>query len=99
MGKICNCNSNDWWWVQAAAWLQIAPHKSSSAIPADPLLHRFHEVLGVYGSALKELIHEEFGDGIMSAVDFSISVERQPNPGGDRVNIVWNGKFLPYRSF
>ncbi|KAI1704492.1 cyanate hydratase [Ditylenchus destructor] len=81
------------------AWLQIAPHKGSNDIPSDPLLYRFYEAIGVYGPALKELIHEEFGDGIMSAIDFTIDMEREPNEAGDRVKIVWNGKFLPYKKF
>lgn len=57
------------------------------------------QALGVYGPALKELIHEEFGDGIMSAIDFTVSMEREPNPAGDRVKLTWSGKFLPYKEF
>lgn len=57
------------------------------------------QALGVYGSALKEIIHEEFGDGIMSAIDFSIKVEREHDPAGDRCKLIWSGKFLPYKEF
>lgn len=57
------------------------------------------QALGVYGPALKELIHEEFGDGIMSAIDFTVKMERESDPGGDRVKLTWSGKFLPYKEF
>lgn len=53
----------------------------------------------MYGPALKEVIHEEFGDGVVSAIDFSVKVEREPNPAGDRVRLTWSGKFLPYKNF
>ncbi len=66
-------------------------------IPADPTLYRFYEALGVYGMALRALIHEEFGDGIMSAINFNIELRRVPDPDGDRVEVVLNGKFLPYQ--
>jgi len=66
-------------------------------VPADPTLYRFYEALGVYGPALRALIHEEFGDGIMSAINFNIDLRRVPHPGGDRVEVVLNGKFLPYQ--
>jgi len=59
--------------------------------------YRFHEALHVYGEAMKELIHEEFGDGIMSAINFSMTVDRRPDPGGDRVVVTFDGKFLPYQ--
>lgn len=68
-------------------------------VPTDPLLYRFHEITQVYGAALKELIHEEFGDGIMSAIDFTCTVERVADPAGDRVQVTYNGKFLPYKGF
>ncbi|KAI6178465.1 Cyanate hydratase [Aphelenchoides besseyi] len=84
---------------ECVAWLQIAPYKGSNTIPSDPCLYRFYEAIGVYGPALKELIHEEFGDGIMSAIDFSVHMEREPNPMGDRVKLTWSGKFLPYKKF
>lgn len=85
---------------EAFLWLQQSPSKGTlSSIPTDPCLYRFHEAMSIYGPALKELIHEEFGDGIMSAVDFTVKLAREENPAGDRVNINWSGKFLPYKSF
>ena len=68
-------------------------------IPTDPLLYRFHEILQVYGLPLKDVIQEKFGDGIMSAIDFTLTVERQADPRGDRVVVTMNGKFLPYRKW
>ncbi|MEW5424722.1 cyanase [Amorphus sp. 3PC139-8] len=65
--------------------------------PTDPTLYRFYEAMLVFGPTMKEYIHEEFGDGIMSAIDFDLEVERQPDPKGDRVRIVMSGKFLPYK--
>ena len=62
----------------------------------DPTIYRFHEALTIYGPAIKELIHEEFGDGIMSAVNFRVTIERRPHPGGDRVVVTFDGKFLDY---
>ena len=77
--------------------LQACPYKTwDSAVPQDPLIYRFYEVIGVYGDTLKELIHEKFGDGIMSAIDFRMSVDKEENPKGDRVVVTLNGKFLPY---
>jgi cyanate lyase len=67
-----------------------------TAVPTDPTIYRFYEVLQVYGGAIKELIHEEFGDGIMSAINFSVDVEKKSNPAGDRVVVTLDGKFLPY---
>ncbi|CAD5207322.1 unnamed protein product [Bursaphelenchus okinawaensis] len=84
---------------QCLPWLQTVPYKSQPGIPSDPALYRLYEALGVYGPAMKELIHEEFGDGIMSAIDFKFNVEREPDPNGDRVKIIWSGKFLPYQRF
>jgi cyanate lyase len=66
-------------------------------VPTDPLLYRFYEILQVYGLTIKDLIHEKFGDGIMSAIDFSMHIAKQPDPAGDRVVITMNGKFLPYK--
>lgn len=82
-------------------WLQVVPSKGSlpTAVPADPLLYRLYEIVSVYGSTIKELVHEEFGDGIMSAIDFSMDIQRQPDPKGDRVKIVLSGKFLPYLQY
>lgn len=84
---------------EAVAWLQIVPSKGSGGIPTDPLLYRLYEIVSVYGGSIKELIHEEFGDGIMSAIDFSLDIQREPDPKGDRVNMVMSGKFLPYKSY
>jgi cyanate lyase len=67
-----------------------------TAVPTDPTIYRFYEVLQVYGPAIKELIHEQFGDGIMSAINFSVNVEKKPHPAGDRVVVTLDGKFLPY---
>ncbi|MCW2685690.1 MAG: cyanase [Mycobacterium sp.] len=67
-----------------------------TAVPTDPTIYRFYEALQVYGGALKELIHEQFGDGIMSAINFSIELEKKPHPAGDRVVVTFDGKFLPY---
>ena len=67
-----------------------------TAVPTDPTIYRFYEVLQVYGGAIKELIHEQFGDGIMSAINFSIELEKKPHPAGDRVVVTLDGKFLPY---
>jgi cyanate lyase len=69
------------------------------AVPTDPLIYRLYEVVGVYGDTLKEVIQEKFGDGIMSAIDFSMDVEKQEDPKGDRVVLTLNGKFLPYKSW
>jgi cyanate lyase len=67
------------------------------AVPTDPTIYRFYEIVQVYGTTLKDLIHEEFGDGIMSAIDFDLDLTRQPDPNGDRVRIVMTGKFLKYK--
>jgi cyanate lyase len=67
------------------------------APPTDPTLYRFYEAFMVFGPAMKAFIHEEFGDGIMSAIDFDLAMERQPDPKGDRIRITMSGKFLPYK--
>ena len=86
---------------EAIAWLQIVPYKGSlpTEVPTDPLIYRWYELVSVYGTTLKELIHEEFGDGIMSAIDFSMDLQRENDPKGDRVSVVMSGKFLPYKSY
>jgi cyanate lyase len=86
---------------EARAWLEEVPYKGSlpSAVPSDPLIYRFYELVNVYGTTFKALIHEEFGDGIMSAIDFKMDLRREPNPAGDRVSIVMSGKFLPYKMY
>ena len=68
-----------------------------TTVPTDPTIYRFYEVLQVYGGAIKELIHEQFGDGIMSAINFRLDVRREPDPGGDRVIVTLDGKFLAYQ--
>jgi cyanate lyase len=82
-------------------WLQVVPYKGSlpTQVPTDPLIYRWYEIVSVYGTTIKELIHEEFGDGIMSAIDFSMDIQREANPNGDRVNVVLSGKFLPYKQY
>ncbi|CAN5855251.1 cyanase [soil metagenome] len=82
-------------------WLQVVPYKGSlpTAVPTDPLIYRWYELVNVYGTTIKELIHEEFGDGIMSAIDFSMDIQRKGDPKGDRVNVVLSGKFLPYKTY
>ena len=76
------------------------PTKSwESSVPQDPLIYRLYEVVGVYGDTLKEVIQEKFGDGIMSAIDFTMDVDKEENPKGDRVIITMNGKFLPYKAW
>ena len=86
---------------EAERWLQVVPYKGSlpTAVPTDPLIYRFYELISVYGTTFKALIHEEFGDGIMSAIDFKMDMTREANPNGDRVNIVMSGKFLPYKTY
>ena len=82
-------------------WLQVVPYKGSlaTAVPTDPLIYRWYEMVNVYGTTIKELIHEEFGDGIMSAIDFSMDIQRLEDPKGDRVRVVLSGKFLPYKTY
>ena len=81
--------------------LQEIPYRGSlpTAVPTDPLIYRFYELVQVYGTTWKELIQEEFGDGIMSAIDFDMAIERQPDPNGDRVKLTLSGKFLPYKEY
>jgi cyanate lyase len=83
------------------ALLQTIPMRGSldQSPPVDPTIYRFHELIQVYGTTWKELIHEEFGDGIMSAIDFEMALERLPDPKGDRVKLTMHGKFLPYRKY
>lgn len=69
------------------------------AVPTDPLIYRLYEIVGVYGETLKQVIQERFGDGIMSAIDFSMEVDKIEDPKGDRVLLTLNGKFLPYKSW
>ncbi len=84
-----------------AAELTEIPYRGSlpSAVPTDPLIYRFYELIQVYGTTFKALIQEEFGDGIMSAIDFDMQLERLPDPKGDRVKLTMSGKFLPYKRY
>lgn len=86
---------------EAVLLLQAVPCKGSlpTAVPTDPLIYRWYEIVNVYGTTIKELIHEEFGDGIMSAIDFKMDLAREANPAGDRVSITMSGKFLPYKTY
>jgi len=79
--------------------LNEVPNRGSPMPPTDPLIYRFYELVMVNGPAWKALIEEEFGDGIMSAIDFDMEIERLPNPKGDRVKITMSGKFLPYKYY
>jgi cyanate lyase len=81
--------------------LTAIPYRGSlpTQIPTDPLIYRFYELVAVYGTTWKEMIHEEFGDGIMSAIDFDMTLERQPDQKGDRVRMVLSGKFLSYKRY
>ena len=81
--------------------LQEVPYRGSlpSAPPTDPLIYRFYELVSVYGTTWKELIQEEFGDGIMSAIDFDMTIERQSDQKGDRVKVTMSGKFLQYKEY
>jgi cyanate lyase len=87
--------------AEAVTLLQVPPSKGSlgTTISTDPLIYRFHEIVSVYGTTFKELIHEKFGDGIMSAIDFEMMIDKLPDPKGDRVKITMHGKFLAYRKW
>ena len=87
---------------EVAEALTEYPMKGQSlgqTIPTDPLIYRFYEVMQVYGTSVKDIVHEKFGDGIMSAIDFKIDVSKEADPKGDRVVITMNGKFLPYKAW
>ena len=86
---------------EVAESLQEIPTKGSlsTTVPVDPLIYRFHEVTQVYGTAIKAIIHELFGDGIMSAIDFTLDIQKEKDPNGDRVVVTYSGKFLPYRKW
>jgi cyanate lyase len=86
--------------TEVAKALEVYPTKIwEQTVPTDPLIYRLYEIVGVYGETLKEVIQEKFGDGIMSAIDFSLEVDKEENPKGDRVVVTLNGKFLPYKSW
>ena len=85
---------------EVSAALQEFPHKNwDKLVPTDPVIYRLYEIVGVYGDTIKQIIAEKFGDGIMSAIDFSMHIEKVPDPKGDRVKVTMNGKFLPYRTW
>lgn len=83
------------------ALLTEVPYRGSlpTAVPTDPVIYRFYELISVYGTTWKDMIHEEFGDGIMSAIDFDMTLERQPDQKGDRVKMTMSGKFLAYKRY
>lgn len=87
--------------AEATTLLQEVPYRGSlpPGPPTDPLVYRFYELVQVYGTTWKELIQEEFGDGIMSAIDFDMTMERLPDQKGDRVKLVMSGKFLSYKTY
>ena len=96
-GKLCEVLGLD---DEVCEALQEYPHKAwEKTIPQDPVVYRLYEIVGVYGDTIKEIIHEKFGDGIMSAIDFSMDIDKQEDPRGDRVVITLNGKFLRYSSW
>lgn len=85
---------------EAASVLAESPTKVwSQTVPTDPAIYRFYEIVGVYGPTLKALIQEKFGDGIMSAIDFDMTVTRVPHPKGDRVKVEMSGKYLQYNAW
>jgi cyanate lyase len=94
-GKLLDLDADD------VLLLQEIPYRGSlpTAVPTDPLIYRFYELVSVYGTTWKSLIQEEFGDGIMSAIDFDMKLERQPDQKGDRVRVTMTGKFLPYKQY
>ncbi|WP_290784246.1 cyanase [Halomonas sp.] len=95
--KLCDTLGVD---AEAAEALTAFPTKAwDEAIPQDPFIYRLYEVVGVYGETLKDVVQEKFGDGIMSAIDFTMEVDKIEDPKGDRVLLTLNGKFLPYRSW
>lgn len=87
--------------AETEAILQEPPSKGAVGmpVPTDPLMYRLHEITQIYGPAIKAVVHEQFGDGIMSAIDFQIDINRVADPKGDRVEITYSGKFLPYRKW
>jgi cyanate lyase len=97
-GGLCDLLDLD---SEVAQALQAHPMRGSldSLVPVDPLIYRFYEILQVYGTTMKAVINEKFGEGIMSAIDFELSIDRQEDPKGDRVVVTMNGKYLPFRKW
>ena len=87
--------------IEVSEALQAYPMKGAldTQVPVDPLIYRFHEITQVYGTTMKAVIHEKFGDGIMSAIDFDMHIEKVEHPKGDRVKVTMTGKFLPYNKW
>ncbi|GFE68558.1 cyanase [Chroococcus sp. FPU101] len=86
--------------ASVVAELTSYPSKGlGDVVPTDPLIYRFYEIMQVYGMPIKEIIHEKFGDGIMSAIDFTLDIEKEEDPKGDRVKVIMNGKFLSYKKW
>ena len=95
--KLCEVLSMP---LEISRALQEFPMKTwDFGIPQDPVVYRLYEIVGVYGETIKEIIGEKFGDGIMSAIDFTMDIDKEENPAGDRVKITMNGKFLSYKSW
>ena len=96
-GNALKLNFSD----EEVAILMTVPYRGSlpTEVPSDPLIYRLYEVVSVYGTTMKALIEEEFGDGIMSAIDFTMDISRESNPAGDRVKVEMTGKFLPYKTY
>ncbi len=86
--------------TEVATALEKCPLKVwEQTVPTDPLIYRLYEIMGVYGSTMKEIVHEKFGDGIMSAIDFTMKIDKKEDPKGDRVVVTLDGKFLPYKAW
>ena len=96
--KVCSLLGLD---ADVAKALQECPMKGDldASVPVDPLIYRFHEITQCYGTSIKEIIHEMFGDGIMSAIDFTMEIDKKEDPKGDRVVVTFDGKFLPYKKW
>ncbi|WP_108661260.1 cyanase [Acuticoccus kandeliae] len=96
-GNVLGLNFSD----EEIALLMMVPYRGSlpTQVPTDPLIYRLYEIVSVYGTTMKALIEEEFGDGIMSAIDFDMDISRVPHEKGDRVKVTMSGKFLPYKSY
>ncbi|HKN39687.1 MAG TPA: cyanase [Acidimicrobiia bacterium] len=86
---------------EVALALQTHPMRGSlnTTVPVDPLIYRFHEITQVYGTTIKAIVNEKFGEGIMSAIDFELTIDKKEDPKGDRVVVTMNGKFLPFRKW
>ncbi|HEX2734937.1 MAG TPA: cyanase [Polyangiaceae bacterium] len=97
--KLCKLLELDLEVAEALSRFPLKGQSLGQTVPTDPLVYRFYEIMQVYGLALKEVIQEKCGHGIMSAIDFTLDVSKLPDPKGDRVVVTMNGKFLPYKSW